>query len=154
MHFKQLVESKYQITETEVTSGFKDMLKKAGLALTGMLMLTESALGFTFKPEKLKNYEKEMKLLTIKYEKTSGTSDDYDFKIDTKQVGGVQSVQFKVMKNGKVAGMLKFTGTTTDVLNDYEIGYSPEGRDDDWVREVLAAQQRFLEKKFKEIGGF
>lgn len=154
MHFKQLVESKYQITETEVTSGFKDMLKKAGLALTGMLMLTESALGFTFKPEKLKSYEKEMKLLTTKYEKTSGTSDDYDFKIDAKQTGGVQLVQFKVMKNGKVAGMLKFTGTTTDVLNDYEIGYSPEGRDDDWVREVLDSQQRLLEKKFKEIGGF
>jgi len=152
MAFKQLVMAKYQIVETEeeVTAGFKEILKKAGLFLTGVAMLAESAMGFTFKPEKLRIYESDMKKVMTKYEESISGEAKYDFKIDTQQTGGVQKVDFKIMKNGKLAGIVHFIGTESDVYNDYKAGPTKIGEDDEWVRYVLDSQVKMLEHKFQQ----
>lgn len=129
-----------------VEAGFKDLLKKGALFLTGVVFSAQSAFGLNLNVDKLKIYENSIKKVMKEYTQESGGEDTYDFKIATQQKGGIQQVKFNVIKNGKVAGQVTFLGTQSDTFNSVKTSLSEDGKDDTWVREVVDSQASHVAK--------
>ena len=139
----------YLNTKYTVDAGLKDMIKKAALLLAGTLMFSDAAQAFHFKPERLKHFEHNIKEVMQDYNKEYGDH-IYDFKIKEEKKGGFQQVKFNIMKDGKVAGVVTFTGTIDDSVNNLDGGLT-EGKGDEWVKTVLNSTftnlNKIIEKK-------
>ena len=153
MSFKEIVIAKYLVIEQEeVTAGWKEILKKAAGFILGGLLFSQSAFGFQFKTENLKNYESAIRKTMHSYtvDKKSNTEQaKYDFKVEHKKSGNVQHVAFKIIKNGKVAGEVNFTGTPKSKnmeFNKWKASLTEDGKDDEWVKYVVDSQVNNIEK--------
>lgn len=146
MSLRSQIEAKYTIVIAgeEVTAGWKDIFKKSAALLLGGLIFSQTALGLTFKEDKLHTLEKQMKHTMSTYSHESGGN--YDFKIDHKKVGGLQKVQFKVIKDGKVAGQVDFIGSESNTFDHYDAGMTQDGRNDVWVSMVMETTIEGLNK--------
>lgn len=133
--FREKVEAKYQVVQTEVTADWKDIIKKTTGVLLGAILFSNAAMAFNFNGGKLKAFEKEMQGHMHEYSQSH--QHDYDFKINTKQKGDVQNVHFDVYKDGKLAGSVIFTGDKDNTFNKIDGGLTSVGHGDDWVKTVV-----------------
>ena len=142
--YRSQVEAKYIVVE----AGWKDLLKKAGALIAGGMLLSQTALGLTFSKANLDKYEKSMKDTMKAYSMQADAA--YDFKVDVKNMGGLQNVLFKVLKDGKVAGQVNFIGTENDTFNSYKVVMTSEGKSDPMVSHVMEIQQDGLNKMIRK----
>jgi hypothetical protein len=126
--WKQKVEAKYEITAIE----WKKLFQKGLLSLLGTLILSNSAMGFTFRQQDLHKFEKGMQKMLQEQGEIGGNT--YDFKIKAKNTGGAQNVEFDILKNGKVSGSVKFLGTDSNVVNKMSGGETKEAKNDEVVK--------------------
>jgi hypothetical protein len=151
--FKEQIIAQYLIVEKEeTTAGWKDLLKQGmGIIISGLLF-SQSAFGFHLKEDSLKKLETNMKksMHSFTMDKNANTEGaKYDYKIDYHKDGNVQTVSFKVLKDGKVAGQVNFAGTPTSDTseqNSMRASVSNEAENDEIVNYIVDVQTKSLQK--------
>jgi len=145
MTFKEQVLAKYTVEPTAVEAGWKDIIKKTAMTLTG-LMITTSAMGKHLDSNRLKTYESKMKqaVHTANDQETK-----YDFKVKEVKKGDIQYVDFVITVNGKPAGKIAFVGapkTKTSDYSSFDVYETDAGKQDQNVQLVMESQVEMLKR--------
>lgn len=119
----------------EVDAGFKEILKKLGQILLGVIVISQTAFGYQLqKVDKIGALmDKSVKSIAKEYR----VDGDYAVKAKEVKKGNIQYVTFSFEKDGKTIATVEFTGTKeTKVNDDYNV--STTIKSDDKVAEEVA----------------
>jgi hypothetical protein len=115
----------------------------------GTIILSQTAFGFTMKnPQKVADIAKDT---IVSIGESADPDTKYDVKMHEKKVGGIQNVEFKFLKNGKLAGTVSFVGTESDMVNSVKAGLTNDGKDDAVVKETAKALFEVLQEKINKV---
>lgn len=148
---KRVISELEGVDEDEIAeAGMKDILKRIGKSLLGVILFSQTAFGINLKaPKEMCNIMKTaVKELSQEYRSDSS----YTVKMTETKSGSFQKVVFTITKDGKDAANVTFVGDKDNIKNDLDSGIISEDSENDPVvykaKEILeTAITNMIEKE-------